>query len=111
MPSMTQVYNKIAAQKAIAFSSKSVNNTHELRDKVSEYLEQPVSDIEAFVAYQEIDDEDDTKEPRFTIIFSSKQNMKKMKSDRVLQTDATYRLNWLGYPVFVVGKIIKLCFC
>lgn len=97
MPSMTQVYNKIAASKAIAFPSKSVNNTHELRDKVSEYLDQPVSDIEAFVAHQEIDDEDETKEPRFTIIFSSKKNMKKMKSDRVLQTDATYRLNWLGF--------------
>ena len=91
MPSMTQVYNKMAASKVIAFPSKSVNNTHELRDKASEYLEQPASDIEAFVAHQEIDDEDETKEPRFTIIFSSKKNMKKMKSDRVLQTDATYR--------------------
>ena len=69
---MTHIHNKMAASKVIAFPSKSVNNNHELSDKVSEYLEQPASDIEAFVAHQEIDDEDKTKRPRFTIIFSSK---------------------------------------
>ena len=29
--------------------------------------------------------------------------MEKMKDERVIQTDATYRLLWLDYPVFVVG--------
>ena len=58
----------------------------------------------------EIDDEKDYKEPRFIILFSSKKNLKKLTSDRVLQTDATYRLNWQGFPVWVVGMYFEtLC--
>ena len=104
MPTKGQLYNKIAATKDIVFPSSKVKNTHELRQKVSEYLDTPTNDIEAFVPFHEIDDADETKEPRFTIILTTKKNLAKMKSERVLQTDATYRLNWLGFPVFVVGK-------
>ena len=72
------------------------------------YLGEPASAVEAFIPYHDIDDEDDSKEPRFTIIFTTKKNMSKLRSDSVLQTDATYRLNWFGFPVFVVGKLQKL---
>lgn len=104
LPTKTELYNKIAAVKIKVFPSSKVKNTHELRQKVSEHLNEPASDIEAYVAYSEIDDEKEDEEPRFTIIFTSKKNMGKLKDDRVLQTDATYRLNWLGFPVFVVGE-------
>ena len=67
---------------------------------------EPSSDIDPFVPFHEILDEDSTKEPRFTIIFSTKKNLEKLKGDQVLQTDATYRLNWMGFPVFVVGRNI-----
>ena len=110
VPTKTQLYNKIAATKKTVFPSSSVRNTHELRQKVAEYLDQPASDIEAFIPFHDIDDEDEKKEPRFTIILTSKKNLGKLTNDRVLQTDATYRLNWLGFPVFVVGKKLFITF-
>ena len=74
--------------------------------KVAKFLKEPESDTEPYVPFHEIEDSDPSKEPRFTIIFASKKNLDKLKADRVLQTDATYRLNWMGYPVFVIGKRI-----
>ena len=38
-----------------------------------------------------------------------KKNQKKL-SERFLKTDATYKLNWLGFPVFVFGKSMVLLF-
>ena len=81
-----------------------VRNTHEPRTKVAEYLEEPESELQAFVPYHEIVDDDESSDPRFTIIFTTQKNLGKLKSERVLQTDATYRLNWNLFPVFVVGK-------
>ena len=108
LPSNTELYNKRAAMKNKAFPSTKVKNTHELRVKVAKFLGEPASTIEAFIPYHDIDDEDDSKEPRFTIIFTTKKNMSKLRSDSVLQTDAMYRLDWFGFPVFVVGKLQKL---
>ena len=104
MPTKTELYNKIAAVKLTAFPSTKVKNTHELRLKVAEYLGEPEDDLKPFIPYHDIVDDVDEKDPRFTIIFTSNKNIGKLKSDRVLQTDATYRLNWFGFPVFVVGK-------
>ena len=67
-------------------------------------LETLESKMEAFVPFHKIEDTNDDEDPRFTIIFTTTKNMEKMKSDRVLQPDARYRLNWLGFPVFVVCK-------
>ena len=89
MPTQTQLYNKMAATKKIVFPSSKVKNTHQLRMKVAEFLEEPESDLEAFVPYHEIVDDDETSDPRFTIIFTTKKNLGKLKSERVLQTDAT----------------------
>ena len=104
LPSKTQLYNKCAATKKTENPSHKINNTNEMRNKVAEFLGEPTSEVKAFVPFHEILDDDDTKEPRFTVIFSTKKNLKKLKSERVLQTDETYKLNWLGFPVFVVGK-------
>ena len=118
VPSKQQLYNKIAATKKNILPSKTVRNTHELRENIADYLAVPESEIEAFVPYHEIVDDDDSKPPRFIVIFSTKKNLSRLKSDRVLQTDATYRLNWQGFPVWVVGKfaclncfIIIICKC
>ena len=106
MPSRAKLYNKIAAEKKKVFKSLKVNNTHELRMKISEFLDEPLSEFESYVAHHEIDDDDPNEDPRFTIIMASKKNMSKMKESRLLQTDATYRLNWFGFPVFVVGRFL-----
>ena len=104
VPSKTQMYNKVAATKAAASPSTCVKNTHELRLKVAEYLKEPETDSEPFVPYYEIEDSDPSKDPRFTVIFSSKKNLEKLKAGGVLQTDATYRLNWMNFPVFIIGE-------
>ena len=104
MPTKVQLYNKIAATKLTVFPSSSIRNTHELRMKLAEFLDEPASELEAFVPYHDIEDVDDNKEPRFNIIFSTRKNLSKLRSNRVLQTDATYRLNWMGFPVYVVGN-------
>ena len=108
MPTKAQLYNKCAAEKKKFFKTSKVNNTHELRMKISEFLDEPSSEFESYVAHHEINDDDPNKEPRFTIIMTSKKNLKKMKDSRLLQTDATYRLNWFGFPVFVVGMFCFL---
>ena len=90
--------------KKSVFPSQNIINTHDLRQRVAANLEVPENDIDGYIVNNDIDDENEEEEPRFTIIFSTKKNLSKMISERVLQTDATYRLNWLGFPVFVVGK-------
>ena len=47
-------------------------------------------------------DDDEQKEPRFTIIWTSKELMKRTSSE-LTQDDATYRLTWQGFPFFVSG--------
>ena len=74
-----------------------MNKTNELRNKMAEFLCEPTSEVKAFVSFHEILDYDDTKEPRFTVIFSTKKNLKKLKSERDLQTDATYLLIMISF--------------
>ena len=93
MPTKVQLYNKIAATKLSVVPSSSIRNTHELRLKLAEFLEEPASELEAVVPCHDIEDVDDKKEPRFNIIFSTRNTLSKLKSNRVLQTDANYRLN------------------
>ena len=103
-PTKQQLYNKTANLKKLAYPYQNILNTHDLRQRVSANLKVPEDDVEGYVVYSNIDDENEDEEPRFTIIFSTNKNLDKLRSERVLQTDATYRLNWHGYPVFIVGK-------
>ena len=48
-----------------------MRNTHELRENIADYLAVPESEIEAFVPYNEIIDDDDNKPSRFIVIFST----------------------------------------
>ena len=102
MPSKVQLNNKVSAKKS-AYASTSVKNTHELSMKVADYLKEPEKEIEAFVPFSDIDDTDISKEPRSTVVFSTKKNLEKLKVNTVLQTDAKYRLNWMRFPVFIIG--------
>ena len=57
MPSRAKLYNKCASEKKKVFKSLKINNTHELRMKVSEFLDEPLSELECHVAHHEIDDD------------------------------------------------------
>ena len=105
-PSKIQLYNKIAAVRKRVFPSINIVNTHQMRQRISNVLEIPASEVEGYVPYWKIDDENDEKEPRFCVIFTSKKNQEKLSSIDLLQTDATFRLNWMGFPVFVIGEFV-----
>ena len=94
----------MSALKKAACPRMQILSTHELRQSLANLLKTPESKLEAFVPFHKIEDSNDDEDPRFTITFTTLRNMEKMRSYRILQTDATYRLNWLGFPVFVVGK-------
>ena len=92
-PTSLQLNNKIRHCRKILQHSSQIFSTHELRQKVCEKLDVPESDVEGYVAHYKIDDEDDEKEPRFTIIWSTKKLLARASSS-FHQDDATYRLIW-----------------
>ena len=108
-PTKIQLYNKCAAIRKTIKPSMNIVNTHQMRQKISEVLETPESEVEGFVPYWEVDDEDDDQPPRFCIIFATKKSQAKLSKVDFLQTDATYRLNWMGFPVFVLGMPFRIC--
>ena len=102
-PTKTQLYNKIVAMRKKISPSTLVMNTQEMRQAIAPMLEKPEFDNEAYVPYFEIEDKKENESPRFTIIFSTPKNLTRMEYDRVLQTDVTYRLIWLVFPLLGVG--------
>ena len=77
-PTKIQLYNKIAHVKKVCNLAESLDNTHELRQKIQQYTAVPENDIESYVAYSNIDDEND-EEVRFVIIFTTKRIMQYLK--------------------------------
>ena len=102
---MEQLYNKVAGMKKTLNPHPKVNTTHDMRQFVEKNLVQPEDENEAYVPYYNIQDED-PKNLRFTIIFASSKCINRLKTDNLLSIDATYRLNWMGYPVFIAGMHI-----
>ena len=112
-PTKIQLYNKCAAIRKTLNPTINMVNTHQMRQKIQEVLNVPESEVEGFVPFWEIDDENDNKEPRFCVIFATKKSQATLSSIDFLQPDATYRLNWMGFPVFVFGECVLfiLCMC
>ena len=102
-PTKIQLYNKIAHVKKVCNLAESLDNTHELREKIKQYLEIPENDIESYVAHAKIEDENNDEEVRFVIIFTTKRILRYMKQSNNIHLDCTYRLNWNKFPVCVVG--------
>ena len=102
-PTNVELYNKITAVKKKYFPVDKINSTGELKAKISEYLTEPEDDDEAFIPHYEVID-DNMENLRFTILFTTKKNISKLKEATLFQADATYRLNWMNYPVYVIGK-------
>ena len=122
-PSRSQLTVKIRHCRNIIRRTIQIFDTHELRQKISEKLDIPENSTDSYIAFHEVLDDDDDKEPRFTIIWTSKKLLKRV-SESLTQDDATYRyvchiicfsfyfvswyflhrLNWQGYPFFVSGR-------
>ena len=90
-----QLNNKIRHVRKLLHGSSQIVNTHELREKIQEYLEIPSDANKAYIAVNNVEDDDETAEPRFNIIWTTHKLMERI-SDNLTQDDATYRLVWQG---------------
>ena len=66
-PSMIQLYNKIANVKRVVYKTRDIFTTHDLRQKIAQHLDVPESELEAFIPFSEVLD-DEEEDPRFTVI-------------------------------------------
>ena len=94
-PSTSQINAKLAYCRSVLRKSIEIFDTFQLREKIAEKLEVPSEDTESYIAYHHVDDEDDSKDPHFCIIWTSKKLLARI-SDDFTQDDATYRLTWQG---------------
>ena len=95
VPSAQQLNNKIAHIRISLNKSQQIFTTHDLREKIKEHLDIPEDDNTAYIAAHEVIDDDETKEPRFTVIWTSRRMLART-SNNMTQDDATYRLTWQG---------------
>ena len=90
--------------KKVLHISESLHNTHELRQKIAEYTNEPTNNIESYVAYSNIQDDVDSNEDiRVVIIFTTKRILSFLSKQDNVHLDATYRLNWNNFPVMICG--------
>ena len=101
-PPMSALKNKIAYMKKTLKINESIYTTHDLRTKLNEYLKKPADDNEGWVPYCHIDDEGD-QPARFVVIFTTNNLLERLKTSSQLHVDATYKLNFHDYPVFLCG--------
>ena len=73
-PSMEQVYNKIVAAKKALNPQPKMTTTHDMRQFVQNHVDAPADEMEAYIPFHDIDDEDPSK-LRFTILFASKRSL------------------------------------
>ena len=83
--------------------NESIYNTHDLRMKIKDLLEKPEDDDQPWVPFSKIEDDSDNIKPRFTVIFGTNKTLGRLNRSVQLHIDATYKVNWHGYPMFVVG--------
>ena len=107
-PSIFQLNNKIAYLKRSLKLNEHIHNTHEMRQKIVNHIKVPDIDAEGYIPHYVIhDDVENAEDTRFTVIFSTKRLLSNLSKSDTLHLDATYRLNWQGYPVMIVGVSSK----
>ena len=77
------------------------NTTHDLRNKVKDFLENPVLDNESWVPLCQIDDSEENEQPLITIIFGTNKTLENLTFSKTFHCDATY--GWHG------TGILSLC--
>ena len=98
---MIQLYNKVSHMKKLLRKTEKLLTTHDLRQKLLLHFEMPGDDLEAYVPYFTIDDD----ELRFMVVFASEKISSHLKTKQPLHVDATYRLVWQGYPILRFGSV------
>ena len=77
---------QLQQQYKVRSKSSQIFNTHQLREKIKEYSEEPEDDNKAFIAVSEVIDEDEDKEPKFHILWTSKTLKKRIDQKLLIRT-------------------------
>ena len=100
-PSQRQLNNKIAMVRKSLVKNK-ITMTADLRKAVENNVKEPEDENEAFIVDYDIKDDEGEANVRFHITWSTKKMMRRINRE-LAQGDATYRINWRGFPVLVAG--------
>ena len=110
-PTPLQLNNKISYCRKLLRKTEQIFTTGDLRSKINQHLAIPDDDCESYIAYHKIDDEDEKADPRFTIIWTSKKLLARIKGE-LTQDDATYRYKPLSCLLcFMKVKTFHIIVC
>ena len=73
-PTMEQMYNKVADTKRALNPGPKISTTHDMRQFITNHIEVPEDELEGYIPFYDIQDED-PKKLRFTVIFASKRSI------------------------------------
>ena len=88
-----QLYYKVNDCNRKRVETDFIIDTGTLREEISKISKEPVDLRECFVCYSEVIDDVEGEDPRFCIIWTSKQLQARV-DDSMTQDDCTYRLTW-----------------
>ena len=75
----------------------SANNTRKhLWQKIEQHNTEPDNDLQEYIPYSEIHDEDTDEETKFVVIFATKPTLSFLNRGDTLHIAATYRIGWCG---------------
>ena len=78
-------------------------DTADLMNFINEHSAEPEDPNEAYIVDHTLDVSDVIgRKPRFTVTFATK-NLLQRINDSFIQDDATYKMNWAGYPILTHG--------
>ena len=100
-PTLEQINNKIAKVRKLLVKTK-ITMTADLRTAIENITEEPDDENEPFIVDYKITDDEGQAKVSFHCTWSTKK-MKRRINSELAQGDATYRLNWQGFPVLVSG--------
>ena len=103
MPSSTHLSNKIAYCKTILNASREILMTGDHKEVRKENSEVPSDRNKMFVAFSQVVDDQGEENIFFAIIFTTPAMQVRISAE-FIQDDATYRLNWMVFPVFISGR-------
>ena len=102
-PTLGQINTKKAYMfNTIIMKDMKMIDTADLRIAIKERAEVPEDPHQAYIASYTIDDTDPEGKPRFTVTFTTSHLLTRINTT-FIQDDATYKLVWMGYPVFTSG--------
>ena len=87
-----QLSNKFAYMKKVNGLTEGMENTHEMRHKIEQHDTEPDNDLQEYIPYSEINDEDTDEETKFVVIFATKPTLSFLNRGDTLHIAATYRL-------------------